>query len=455
MSALVAVVVVAACGLLATVPELRLAVPLLVGTTAVMVMVLAFLLYRGERGTLAWPPVMILGIALLLRLMFVFSPPQLSDDLYRYLWDGGNLLRGINPYAAAPAVVRPPPELAATHALVNHPQYVTIYPPAAQVVFAAGAACGGSLLGIKSLLVTLDLGLCALMMVLLRRLDLPVWRSALYAWNPLPVLEIAGSGHIDGAGLTMAMGAFCLIFGNRDRASGSRWRPLLAGALLAAAGLVKLFPFLLAPIAFMLLAKRERALFAAGFGTALAALVLSFMPHLANGLATLEVYARNWEFAGFGFNLLRRTTGSGTTARLLLSGCLLLIGVALYGRLLRILQRERDAITARRRAIETCYGIALALLLLTPTLQPWYALCLAAFLPFCAGPAGLVLCWTVFLTYQVQIPYFILGEWIENPVVTAAVFAAPVTAGVLGRMIGGAGGISAGRMKAGCVSPPS
>ena len=50
-------------------------------------------------------------------------------------------------------------------------------------------------------------------------------------------------------------------------------------------------------------------------------------------------------------------------------------------------------------------------LLLTPTLQPWYALTLVAFLPFCAGPAGLVLCWVVFLTYQVQIPYFILGHF--------------------------------------------
>jgi hypothetical protein len=83
--------------------------------------------------------------------------------------------------------------------------------------------------------------------------------------------------------------------------------------------------------------------------------------------------------------------------------------------------------------LEAGYAIAMALLLLTPTLQPWYALCLAAFLPFCAGPAGLVLCWAVLLTYRVQIPYFILGQWIENPQVTAAVFLAPVTAYLLNK----------------------
>jgi hypothetical protein len=73
----------------------------------------------------------------------------------------------------------------------------------------------------------------------------------------------------------------------------------------------------------------------------------------------------------------------------------------------------------------------MAFLLFTPTLQPWYALTLAVFLPFCAGPAGMVLCWAVFLTNQVQIPYFILEQWLEDPYVTAAVFLAPVTAWLL------------------------
>jgi hypothetical protein len=84
--------------------------------------------------------------------------------------------------------------------------------------------------------------------------------------------------------------------------------------------------------------------------------------------------------------------------------------------------------------MEGCYGIAMAMLLLTPTLQPWYALSLAAFLPFCAGPAGIVLCWAVFLTYLVQIPYFILGTWIEDPCITAAVFLAPVVAWLTTRL---------------------
>jgi len=417
-------------GALAVQPELRLAVPMLAGVTATMAIALACALYFGDQGRLAWSPCVILVVALLLRLMFLFSPPQLSDDIYRYLWDGSNLLLGVNPYAAAPSAVKPPPRLATIHAQINHPGYVTIYPPAAQVVFAGGAALGGTITGLKAFLVLLDMGLCTLLIVVLRQLGIPSWRAVLYAWNPLPVLEIAGSGHVDGAGLAMLVGAFCLLLMNSKNSSETvsrRWPFLLSGALAACAGLVKLFPFVLAPVLFLLVPAGRRMHFAAGFLGALATLVLPFLPHLANTAASLDAYARNWEFAGFAFTTLRTVTGSGTSARLLLSASFLLVVTGTILRLAASINRTSSPLTRARQALAACYAIAMALLLLTPTLQPWYALCLAVFLPFCAGPAGIVLCWSVFLTYQVQIPYFILGQWIENSQVTAAVFLAPVT----------------------------
>lgn len=434
ISGVLPVFLISSCGLLAVQSELRLAVPLLIGVTALMSMLLALALYCGERAKLLWSPSVILAVAFLLRLMFLFAPPQLSDDIHRYLWDGSNLIRSTNPYTAAPAASSPPPELAAIHSRINHPQHVTIYPPAAQLVFAGGAALGGTVTALKALLVLIDMGLSALLIMLLKRIELPAWRAVLYAWNPLPVLEIAGSGHVDGAGLTMLMGAFCLLLTGRKNASSTvplRWPFLLSGALLACAGLVKLFPFVLAPVLYMMVPAGRRMHFATGFIGILAALLLPFMPHLVNMTASLDAYARNWEFAGFAFNTLRTMTGSGTTARLLLSSGFLLVAVAIILRLAGSINRATTLVAKQRHALEACYAIAMALLLLTPTLQPWYALCLAVFLPFCAGPVGLVLCWAVFLTYQVQIPYFILGQWTENPLVTTAVFLAPATAFVL------------------------
>jgi hypothetical protein len=437
---LVLSIIIAAFALLALEAELRAAIPLLVGVTATVTIVLACVLYYGERGGIAWSPYVILAVALLLRLMFLFAPPQLSDDIYRYQWDGSNLLQGINPYAAAPSHVKPPPSLSVIHSRINHPEYVTIYPPAAQMVFAAGAALKRNITGIKGFLVLLDMSLCALLILLLRRLEMPVWLAVLYAWNPLPVLEIAGSGHVDGAGLTMLIGSFCLLVINRknDSTDGPRhWPFLLSGALMAGAGLVKLFPFVLTPVLFLLVPAGNRRYFVTGFLAALAALVLPFLPHLINITDSLNTYARNWEFAGFAFNSLRSITGSGTTARLILLCCFLLAYIAIILRLVKGIRHEESPITRARRALQACYAVAMAFLLLTPTLQPWYALYLAVFLPFCPGPAGLVLGWAVFLAYQVQIPYFMLGRWIENPQVTAVIFWAPVTAYLLSKVFNG------------------
>ena len=431
LATLLASSIVIAFAIMSFESELRLAVPLLVGTTAVITIALSCALYFGELGRLAWSPTVILVVALLLRLLFLFAPPQLSDDIYRYLWDGSNTLSGINPYAAAPSAVKPSPVLAHIHSKINHPDYVTIYPPMAQVLFGEGAALGGSITGLKAFLVLIDIGLCAFLIVMLKRLEMPVWRSVLYAWNPLPVLEIAGSGHVDGAGLALVMAAFYLLLyepKTPGATASRRWPFLLSGGLLACAGLVKLIPFVFAPALLLLVPSGKRRYFFIGCVVTTILLGALFLPHLANINSSLGAYANNWEFAGFAFNTLRTFTGSGAIARLLLSVCFLLVLCVTTYRLALKMKLATSFSTKALQALKACYIVALTFLLLTPTLQPWYALTLVAFLPFCAGPAGLVLCWAVFLTYQAQIPYFILGQWVENPLVTAAVFLAPVMA---------------------------
>lgn len=421
---------------LAREPELRLAVPLLAGVSAAATMVLAFVFYRGERHPFTWSPAVILGIALLLRLMFVMAPAQLSDDIYRYLWDGHNVLSGVNPYAAAPAAVTPETGMLQIHQAINHKEYTTIYPPAAQLIFAAGTALGGTVTGLKAFLVLIDLVLCAMTILLLQRLGLPIQRAVLYAWNPLPILEIAGSGHVDGAGMALFLAAILLLF----RYGGSKTGAAGSGAVFAAAALVKLFPLVLGPVLFLLVPRPRRLHFAAGFCCGVALLSIPFLPDLVRILDSLGAYGKNWEFAGFAFNTLRGATGSGSLARLALVAVLLVCIAAAAWRTAAA-QDPEDAQDGRvapvkvRRVLAGCYAVAMALLLTTPTLQPWYALILATLLPFAAGPAGMVLCWAVLLTYRVQLSYFILGEWIECGWVTAAVFLAPVTAWGMGNLL--------------------
>ena len=239
-------------------PDLRLAVPEMVASTAVITILLAAALYFGEKHRISWSPATILAIAAVARLLFLFRSPELSDDIYRYLWDGLTLLGERNPYAAAPAAVQPTVgALIGLQRLVNHSGLVTIYPPAAQLVFAAGALLGGGVIGIKALLVLLDLGSCFLILRLLTTFRLPAWLAVLYAWHPLPVLEVGVSGHIDAAGIFFVLATLCLLTGLQgmvsknlppasDNRSVARWDhfplALMAGATFACAMLVKLLP---------------------------------------------------------------------------------------------------------------------------------------------------------------------------------------------------------------------
>jgi hypothetical protein len=450
--------------LLAVQSDLRLAVPTLVGATAAVTMLLAFVLYAGEKGAIAWSPRTILLVALALRLLFVFRAPELSDDAYRYLWDGLQTLSGHNPYALAPAEIEPGSgPLARLLGQVNHPEMVTIYPPAAQILFALGAFPGAGMLGLKILTAILDILACRLLIGLLARLGQSPWRAVLYAWHPLPVLEISASGHIDGAGFLFLLAGFLSLAARPGQGSapaipvGSRGDrlcgvplPFVSGLAFACAALVKVYPLLLVPCAFILLRRREMGIFGLGLLLGAGLLTVPFLPDVRNSLLTLRVYAEHWDFAGFLFKGLKAAGLSGNATRVILSCSFGILVACLYGALWsrqrpgRRIQaggtpqasfsegfHANSSTRSLYQATRTCYGIGMGFLLLTPTLYPWYALYLAGFLPFAGGSAGLVLSWSVFLSYRVLIEKTLLDLWIDDFATASLVWLAPATAFVL------------------------
>jgi alpha-1,6-mannosyltransferase len=184
--------------------------------------------------------IMILGTAALLRVIALAAPVFLSDDIYRYIWDGRVQAAGVNPYRYVPT----DPELAplrdeAIFPNINRNNYApTIYPPVAQMLFLLANRLSGTVLALKLFLVAIEaIGIWALFLIL-RVTGAPREQILLYVWHPLPVWEIAGSGHIDAA--VVAFVALALL------AAIGRWRAGSGGAL-AAATLVKFFPIVLAP----------------------------------------------------------------------------------------------------------------------------------------------------------------------------------------------------------------
>jgi hypothetical protein len=453
--------------LLAVQNDLRLAVPALIGIAALVIACLSLILYLAEKEAIHFSPGAILAVAAILRLLFLFRQPELSDDIYRYLWDGLRFLSGHNPYTLAPVDLRPPGEALSWLAQrVNHPELVTIYPPAAQYLFAMGAALHGGVAGIKAFLIVLDLASCVLIVRLLSALGQPPSRAVLYAWHPLPVLEIAASGHIDGAGvfffvLTLVLiikaSAFSFKTAIPMGSSRHRWVPLphsdlivpAAGLAFACAVLVKFLPLMFLPGCLILLGLRNSMIFCTAMAAGIGVLCLPFLPQIQNELITLGRYLHHWEFAGFAFRILRDMTSSGNQARILLGSSFFLTMAYVTGRqaLSRLKLEEAKEVSGQglrtpinnplpehrngpafAPAFQGFYIIALSYLLLTPTLYPWYALYLACLLPFAVRPAGLAISWSVLLSYTVVMRYAILGNWVEDDVVPFMIWTAPFAA---------------------------
>jgi alpha-1,6-mannosyltransferase len=183
----------------------------------------------------------VLLVAAALRLPLIVSPPFLSTDVYRYVWDGRVQAEGINPYRylpADPALVSLRDD--AVYPRINRAEYApTIYPPAAEAVFAAIGFVWSSVTAVKLTMVGFEILAVFCLLRLLAAAKLPAERVLIYAWNPLPIWDFAGNGHIDGASIGLVALALLLRVRHRDG-----W----AGTALGLAILMKFLPAVVAPV---------------------------------------------------------------------------------------------------------------------------------------------------------------------------------------------------------------
>lgn len=319
-----------------------------------------------------------------LRAVAITPVVPLSDDLYRYAWDGRVQASGTSPYRYPPVA----PELDGLRddwlfpddaecarvdrpsgcTIINREQVRTIYPPVAQLWFLGGHLAGASQLRdlgwqLVSLLADLATMLLLWRLLLARGRD-PRW-VAVYAWSPVAVLEAVQNGHVDALATVFVVAA--VAWAGR--------RPALSGAALGLATMVKLYPALLLPV---LLGRRPVRVVTAF----VAVCVVSYVPHvLALGrdvLGYLPGYLAEEEYGSGDRYLLLSPLGlTGTVATVVAAA----IGLAVVVHVLRLVRRQ-DADPAAAAVLL----LGAALLVATPV-QPWYGLPLAA-LAVLAGRAA-------------------------------------------------------------------
>jgi alpha-1,6-mannosyltransferase len=329
----------------------------------------------------------ILILAVAFRLTLLFSGPVFSFDIYRYVWDGRVAANGINPYLYAPQAPQLSSLRDANWGQINHKYLRTGYPPLMEALFELLYVAFNTVISFKVAFSIFDIGTIIVVLLLLKELKLDTKNIIIYAWAPLPVVEIAQSGHNDSVAVFFVFLAFLLM---------ARGRNVSSAAVMSLAVISKIYPIFFAPILLKRWGKQGTILF-------FAITLLSHIPYLGGvglGIYQSLLFAVNTSnFNGSIFPLITNiisltkiTDNPGLIAQFIVYG----IYVSLLAWAFVTAQRgHRDT----KWLMEVSFLLTGVLLLLDRSFFSWYVTWLVPFLPFNVFPSWLLLSGTSFLGY--------------------------------------------------------
>lgn len=245
-------------------------------------------------------------LAVIARLAVIPTFPNLSDDVFRFIWDGRLWHLGIPPYSVLPSeVVNTHPSL--SHALyeqLNSQGYYSIYPPIPQFLFWCATSITSLNFEVETTIMKgfhalFDIASIYVLMALLKAFELPKERVLIYALNPLIVLELVNNLHHEGIVIFFLFTALYFV---------KKERYLVAGALFSCAIATKILPILFLPLLFFYLKGRNRWQFV---GVTIVTTSLLFLPMWANSQIIANIgesanlYIRKFEFNASIYYVLR------------------------------------------------------------------------------------------------------------------------------------------------------
>jgi alpha-1,6-mannosyltransferase len=339
---------------------------------------------------------LILGVAVALRAYVLLFDPLLSSDVYRYVWDGKVQAAGVNPYRYIPA----DPALASLRDGAIFPHInraataVTIYPPVAQFFFFLVTRVGENVTVMRLALVGCEAVIVAVIAVFLWRMNQPVTRVVAWLWHPLPLWEIANSGHVDALMVAlMLLGLWLAVSGHALRGA----------ALIALSVLVK--PYV-APV----LAAIWRPWDFRMPAVVIAVVALCYLPYLSVGSGVLGFLTQGYlteEGISAGNDLwplaLWRLVFGAHRGDVVVYVAIAALVLVFAG--LAVARSGDRAIGSRLADINRL--LLLTLLLLSPN-YPWYFLLVTPFVALCGSlPSWFVSIAALLLTEQLDWDFYI------------------------------------------------
>ncbi len=243
----------------------------------------------------------LLIISFLFRFIFLFALPNLSQDFYRFIWDGRMILEGINPYLFTPESfiskgvfpVYQAQELYNGMGVLNGSHF-TNYPPVNQLCFViAGLFAGKSILGsaivMRIIIISADLGTFYFGKKILEKLNIPIHNIFWYILNPFVIIELTGNLHFEGVMLFFLVWSLYLLHQKK-------WK--LAAIVFACSISIKLIPLIFLPLLFKKLQWKKSLGFYAIVGIFS---TISFAPFMTakfiyNYLETVALWFQRFEF---------------------------------------------------------------------------------------------------------------------------------------------------------------
>lgn len=294
--------------LLASIAFLGLEVERSQTATLLPVYGVAFLTYCWVTGItqLSWKVLFATG--LLTRIVLMWGLPNLSDDFYRFIWDGTLLKNGINPFGLLPEEALQMDLQGIDQEFfkkLNSPNYYTIYPPLNQAIFWLSSYFGGlnnwltSVNVMRLFLISADVGSFFLLRSILTKANKPARNAFWFFLNPLVILEFTGNLHFEGLVIF-----FFLLGIHQFHRSG------IAGQAAGFAGAIatKLVPLIFLP-AVLMKQWPKRGILVCFLAVFLAG--LTFIPMIGSALvsgmgSSIGLYFQSFEFNASIYFLIRK-----------------------------------------------------------------------------------------------------------------------------------------------------
>ncbi len=320
--------------------------------------------------------ILAVGLAAVMQGFLIFTRPTLSDDIYRYVWDGRVQAHGLSPYLYPPRA----PQLTRWRdrtiwLFINRKRSITVYPPAAQMTFALlWRIWPDSTRWFQIVMAASGLLAGLLLVGLLAALGRSTARGLIYLWSPLLAFETAHAGHLDALILPLLVGAWWARVKERDT---------LVGVLLGLAAAIKFYPALLLPALWRPQHPQGRWRMPLAFAITV---VASYLPYLAVSGTGVIGFLPKYLHETFNLSplvsLLRGLLAQMDWPRQ--NSSWLLLAVLVMIALLMVWRPAPNGESAVRRSI---WFIG-AYILLTPNLLSWYLLWLLPLLALFMQPGG-------------------------------------------------------------------